>query len=345
VLPLVGGQRAVFGQRVDQPPGQFRVDLVAAACQVLLGLHAGQCRELLALVAEADAEDLAHGLGQPVVQRDLLFGECFSRGSQRFGKRLAANVEFLKPLFIRQNLFLHSFAMLRQCLVRVAVKLGDLLRRQRFSIDPQIVHGALKALAAVARADAPWRRAPGGNAAGSLERADLPAVEVNPHHLPVERGGAVMPIAVEQAGRLDRCVAFDVAAHVQPQRENRAVALEREQHAVVAVLFAKDLVVTVEPHRQRPCAEGNLFDAADVGHRRHADVVLLGKLHRVAEEPVGAAEHGRACGRRIVAATARIAALAAGVFVERPVGDQGLVGGAGQVLSGRQTCRRSGDDH
>jgi hypothetical protein len=65
-----------------------------------------------------------------------------------------------------------------------------------------------------------------------------------------------MPRAVQDLRRVDRGIAFYVAAHVHPEGQQRAVLLERKQHALRAFL-AEDLAEALEISRLGPSRDGH----------------------------------------------------------------------------------------
>ena len=133
----------------------------------------------------------------------------------------------------------------------------------------------------------------------------------------------MVPAAVPHPLRRDLRVALDVPADVQAQRQDRAVVLEREQHAVVAVLLAEDLAVAAQLGGLGPGAER---DPRGVGQRNllaDPQQVRAGQAQGVAEQPAAADQRRR--GRRhagVPAVAAGVRALVPRDFVEGPVGDQ-----------------------
>ncbi|MCR4410896.1 MAG: hypothetical protein NUV77_00560 [Thermoguttaceae bacterium] len=202
------------------------------------------------------------------------------------------------------------------------MKRGHLVGGQGVGVDPQVVQQALEAFAPAGRADAPVGLTAGGDLARTLDEPDLLSVEIDPHGLAVERGGRVVPSAVEQLLGIDRRVALLIAAHVQAQREHRAMLLEREEHALIAVLLAEDLVVAFERGGHHPGRNRDLGHRAEGRLARGVQAVLPGKLHGRAEHPWHAIE---ACAAGVAPVAAGVAAGRAEGVVEGPMGQKRFV--------------------
>ena len=87
-----------------------------------------------------------------------------------------------------------------------------------------------------ARTDVRRRLGVDSDLADSLELANLGAVEIDAHHLAVKSRDRVVPRTVQHLSWIECRIAFNVAIDIQPQRQNRAAALEGEQDPVIRLL-------------------------------------------------------------------------------------------------------------
>ena len=315
-LPLLFGERLVLQEQIDQAARLFHMPVRLAGGQEFVEIDARGFGKPAILGGKVGLDPDRHGGRQFRVQDQPLFDQPLAALHQRAGERLAALVhradvadQFLGRLFDQ----FHA----------LAIELGDLHRRQRTGVNPQIVQAALKTLAAVGRPDAAGGGSARPNRAGAFQAADLVSVQIHAHPAAVERGRAVVPAAVPHPLRRDLGIAFDVPADVQAQRQDRAVVLEREQHPVVAVLLAEDLAIAAQVGRLGPGAEG---DARGVRQRNLlADAQqMIARQAQGVPEQAAAADQGRR-GRRhlgLPAVGAGVRALVPGDFVETPVGNQ-----------------------
>ncbi len=150
----------------------------------------------------------------------------------------------------------------------------------------------------------------------------------------------MVPGAVEDMSGVDRGVALDVTADVEAEGKDRSVVLEREEDALLAVLFAEYLSVAAQFGGGYPGAEREGGEFIEVGFAFDAQEMIAVEIQGVAEQARGALGQGRAGGGGHMAVAGGIAAVGAGGFVEVPVGDERFVdgqrrSGCGFCLGGR----------
>ena len=318
-IPLSFGQGLVLQGHFQQALGGLRQGRVVRGDEVARRIGAGPEHEVGIVLGKSRSQPAGDNRGEPRVRPLAFFQHVLPAGGQGLCERLGRGVDRVDQ---RQQFALAAFVRLPA----ITPNRPDFIGGQRIAIDAQLVHHSLKTFPAIARPDKAGRPAASLDLAGSLQAADFLAVEIDSHPLAVERRCAVVPSAVKDLGRIDRRATFDVSAHVQAEGKVGAIVLKRKEHAVVAVLLAKDFAIAAQLGGGDPGAEGDLLDPLQVQIVLQTHGMVLRERQCVAEQPwhMLYCRGGLRVDRCIVAMAARIAADGAGGLIERPRGQQRL---------------------